>query len=355
MATTKGSGTDDLSLFDRLVEAPEEHHVFQAMRVLEAHYSEYPRLGESRRPREDPLRLGQEAELAFPPSTIAAFTPATKEGPARLTNRFFGLFGPQGPLPLHLTEYARDRKRNHRDPTLVGFADMLTHRMMSLLYRAWTEGAPAVSFDRDDDPIADRVAALAGYHGKGLRNRDEMPDLAKLHFAGILGQGTKTSAGLVAMLSDFFRVPVHLEEFVGCWLQLEPDDRWQLGRGQLGQGQSGLGQSGLGHTTSLGEKVWSRSAKFRLRIGPLSLQEYERLLPGGAALDRLRSIVRSYVGDFLDWDVNLVLAGDAVPRASLGGMTRLGHTSWIRSRPDPDEDQADVDDLYLYPGLSSGT
>lgn len=344
MATAKGPGPNDLSLFDRLVEAPEEHHVFQALRVLEAHYSDAPRLGESRRPRQDPLRLGQEAELAFPPSSIADFTPATKEGPARLTNRFFGLFGPQGPLPLHLSEYARDRKRNHRDPTLVGFADMLTHRMMSLLYRAWTEGAPAVSFDRDDDPLADRVAALAGYHGKGLKDRDEMPDLAKLHFTGILGQGTKTPAGLVAMLSDFVQVPVHLEEFVGSWLQLEPDDRWQMGRGQ----------GGLGQSTSLGEKVWSRSSKFRLRIGPLTLEDYERLLPGGATLDRLRSIVRSYVGDFLDWDVNLVLAGDAVPRSSLGGATRLGHTSWIRSRPDPDKDQADVDDLFLYPGLSSG-
>lgn len=344
MATAKGPGPNDLSLFDRLVEAPEEHHVFQALRVLEAHFRDHPRLGESRRPRQDALRLGQEAELAFPPSTIANFSAATKEGPARLTNRFFGLFGPQGPLPLHLTEYARDRKRNHRDPTMVAFADMLTHRMMSLLYRAWAEGAPAVSFDRDEDPLADRVAALAGYHGKGLQHRDEMPDLAKLHFTGILGQGTKTPAGLVAMLSDFFCVPVHLEEFVGSWLQLEPDDRWQMGRGQ----------GGLGQSTSLGEKVWSRSAKFRLRIGPLGLEDYERLLPGGAALDRLRAIVRSYVGDFLDWDVNLVLSGDAVPRSILGGETRLGHTSWIRSRPDPDADQPDVDDLFLYPGVSSG-
>jgi type VI secretion system protein ImpH len=149
----------------------------------------------------------------------------------------------------------------------------------------------------------------------------------------------------VALLSDFFQVPVHLEEFVGSWLELEPDDRWQMGRGQ----------GGLGQNTSLGEKVWSRSAKFRLRIGPLSLQDYERLLPGGAALARLRAIVRNYLGDFLDWDVNLVLAGDAVPRASLGGTTRLGHTSWIRSRPDPEADQADVSDLYLYPGLNTGT
>ena len=345
MATKEGTGPDHMSLFDRLVEAPEEHHVFQALRILEAHFSESPRLGESRRPRQDPLRLGQEAELAFPPSTIAAFKPATKEGPARLTNRFFGLFGPQGPLPLHLTEYARDRQRNHRDPTTVAFADMLTHRMMSLLYRAWTQGAPAVSFDRDDDPLAKRVAAFTGYHGKGLQNRDAMPDLAKLHYAGFLGQGTKTPEGLVSILSDFLMVPVQLQEFVGSWLQLEPDDRWQLG----------FGKGGLGQSTSIGEQVWSRSSKFRLRIGPLSLQDYERLLPGGASLERLRSIVRSYVGDFLDWDLNLILAGDAVPRASLGGTTRLGHTSWVRTRPDPDLDQPDADDLYLYPGGSQGS
>ncbi len=340
MATRKRSGPDDLSHFDRLVDNPGKHHVFQALRVLEAHYAEAPRLGESRRPRQDQVRLGQEAELAFPPSTIADFKPPQGDQPAQLTNRFFGLFGPQGPLPLHLTEYARDRKRNHRDPTLVAFANMLTHRLMSLLYRAWGQGQPAVSFDRDDDPMARQVAALAGYHGDKLQSRDAMPDLAKLHFAGHLGQGARNPEGLVSILSAFFDVPVKLQEFIGSWLDLEPDDRWQLGRA-----------GGLGQSTSVGEKVWSRSAKFRLQIGPLTLKEYERLLPGGAALTRLRAIVRSYVGDVLDWDVNLVLAGDQVPRASLGGSTRLGHTSWIGSRPDPDAERPDVSDLYLYPGL----
>jgi len=340
MATGKRSGPDTLSLFDQLVEDPGKHHIFQALRVLEAHYAEAPRLGESRRPRQDKLRLGQEAELAFPPNTIAGFTPPQGDKPARLTNRFFGLFGPQGPLPLHMTEYARDRKRNHRDPTMVGFADMLTHRMMGLLYRAWAQGQPAVSFDRADDPMARKVASLAGYNGDKLQDRDAMPDLAKLHFAGHLGQGSKNPEGLISILSAFFDVPVRLQEFIGSWLDLEPDDQWQLGRA-----------GGLGQTTSIGTKVWSRSAKFRLRIGPLSLEEYERLLPGGPALTRMRAIVRSYIGDALDWDVNLVLAGDQVPRASLGGSTKLGHTSWIGSRPDPDAERPDVDDLYLYPGL----
>lgn len=342
MATSGRPGPDHLSLIERLHKNPEEHHVFQALRVIEAHYADAPRLGESRRPREDKVRLGQEAELAFPPSTIAAFEPAGASGPGRLTNRFFGFFGPQGPLPLHLTEFARDRQRNHRDPTFVAFANMLTHRLMSLLYRAWASGRPTASFDRGEDPVANKIAALAGYYGDDMRRRDDMPDLARRHFAGHLALGPKTPEGLVSVLSGFFGVPVSVQQFVGAWLDLEPDDTWQLGR-----------PAGLGQSTSIGNRVWSRSSKFRITIGPLKLEDYERLLPGGPALERLKSIVRSYIGDTLDWDVNLILAGDDVPRASLGGTTRLGHTSWSRSRPPEDEVRPDADDLYVYPTLGA--
>ena len=339
MATGKRSGPDDLSHLDRLAASPEEHHVFQALRILEASFPDAPRLGESLRPREDKIRLGQEAELAFPPSTIASFSPPSDQKPGRLVNRFFGLFGPQGPLPLHITEYARDRFRNHRDRTIVAFVDMLTHRMMSLFYRAWSAGQPAPSFDRGDDPMAGKVAALAGYRGKNLQARDALPDLARLHIAGHFAQGARNPEGLVSILSGFFDAPVVLEEFIGSWLDLEPDDQWVLGI-----------RAGLGRSTSIGQRVWTRGDKFRLRIGPLTLEDYERLLPGSASLDRLTATVRSYAGDALDWDLNLILAGDDIPRARLGGATRLGHTSWVASRREDDEQRPDAADLYLYPG-----
>ncbi len=57
----------------------------------------------------------------FAPATLAAWEPGEDGRPARLLVHFFGLFGPDGPLPLHLTEYARDRRRNDRDPTLPAF------------------------------------------------------------------------------------------------------------------------------------------------------------------------------------------------------------------------------------------
>ncbi|MGB5556667.1 MAG: type VI secretion system baseplate subunit TssG [Paracoccaceae bacterium] len=333
MAPRGGPGQDHLTHFAQLARSAESHHIFHALRVIEATYKDSPRLGESRRPREDQVRLGQEAELAFPPSTIRSFEPGEHGRPARLINRFFGLFGPHGPLPLHLTEYARDRQRNHRDTTLVAFANMLTHRLMSLFYRAWSAGQPAPSFDRgDNDPVERKVAAIAGYHGTNLRQRDEFPDLAKRHFAGLLSQGPKNAEGLVSILSAFFDAKVEVEEFVGSWLELEPDDRWELG-----------GQSGLGQETSIGSQVWTRGAKFRLKIGPLSLEDYKRLLPGTPSQRRLAAIVRSYVGPALDWDVNLILRADEVPPAIVGESTQLGHVSWMDRGPRTE----DASDLYL--------
>jgi type VI secretion system protein ImpH len=339
MATGNRSGEDRLAPLAQLADTPEKFHFFHALRVLEAAYPEAPRIGDARRPREDMVRHGQEAELKFPPSTLVDFTPAKGKKPGRMTNRFFGLFGPNGPLPLHLTEYARERMRNFRDPTLVRFADMLTHRMTTLFYRAWRAGQPAPSFDRDkSDGIEHKVAAIAGYHGAHLRGKDDLPDLAKRHFAGLLSQGPKNAEGLRSMIQAFFGAHVEVEEFVGCWLELEPDDRWQMG-----------GMAQLGRTASIGDRVWTRSAKFRLRIGPLGYADFVRLLPGGPSLARLRAIVRNYVGDVLDWDVNLVLRAQEMPEPKLGETVRLGQTSWIGTK----KITRDADDLYLEPNVQT--
>ena len=68
-------------------------------------------------------------------------------------------------------------------------------------------------------------------------------------------------------------------------------------------------------------------------------------MPGEKSLARLTSIVREYVGDALDWDVNLVLKGDEIPAAILGNDVRLGQTSWIGEA----DGSRDADDLYLTP------
>ena len=341
MATKDRAGSDNLTHLERLEKFPDKQHIFHAMRVLEAAFPKSPRIGLARRAHEDNVRFGQEAELSFAPSSIAAYQPPKAGKPARLTNRFFGLFGTQGPLPLHITEYARSRKRQHADNTFVAFADMITHRMMTLFFRAWRSGQPAPSFDRGSNGEIDhKVAAISGFHGINLRNADALPDLAKRHFSGLLAQGSKNAEGLVSIIASFFSAPVKIEQFVGSWLDLELDDMWVLGR-----------PAALGQNTSLGNRVWTRGAKFRIVIGPIGREEYQRLLPGGASLERLRAIVRNYLGDVLDWDVNLILRCDEVTQARLGQTMQLGQTIWIGER----KSKEDASDLFLEPNTYAGS
>ena len=103
----------------------------------------------------------------------------------------------------------------------------------------------------------------------------------------------------------------------------------------------GEGTAQLGGSALLGSRVWSRQHKFRIVFGPLTLAEYERLLPGGLSFHRLVPIVRNYAGDALVWDVSLILKREEVPAIRLGRQGRLGWTTWLMPRNAP-EDAADL-------------
>ncbi len=316
--------------------APHAFDFNRVMRELEATHRDRPRFGRSSRPAQDAIRLAQDASVDFAPAMLSGWAPGEDGRTDRLVVYFFGLFGPDGPLPLHLTEYARDRLRNERDPTFQRFADMFHHRLLSLLYRAWADVRPAVAFDRPEaDRFAAYIGALIGLDAGSLRDRDAMPDLAKMHFAGLLANQTRHADGLSAILSAFFTTPVRVESFVGAWLPLAAPDHTRLG--------SGGDKARLGGGALLGHRVWSRQHKFRLVIGPLTLLEYERLLPGGASFRTLVPIVRNYAGDVLAWDVQFVLRRREVPDIRLGRSGRLGWTTWLKPR----RSLRDADDLVL--------
>lgn len=322
------------ALAARLGEAPWKFGFYALMRLVEAVHADAPRFGRSVRPAQDRLRLGQEPSVTHQPASIAGLERGTEGRPDWLMVHFFGLFGPDGPLPLHLTEYARDRRRNHRDPTFQRFADLFHHRALSLFYRAWADVRPTVSFDRpEQDRFGEYVAALAGLATPGLRNRDAMPDLSKLYFSGLLSNQTRHAEGLGQMVSSFFTMPVHVETFLGAWLSLPDSDVTRLG--------DGAGTAQLGGSAVLGNRVWSRQHKFRIVFGPLTLAEYERLLPGGLSFHRLVPIVRNYAGDALVWDVNLILKREEVPAIRLGRQGRLGWTTWLMPR-NAEQDAADL-------------
>ena len=172
-----------------------------------------------------------------------------------------------------------------------------------------------------------------------MRDRDDMPDRAKLYFAGYLANPTRHPEGLRALIRGFFRLDVDIVEFIGEWMEIPVPDQTRLG--------SSKRVSTLGVSAVVGTRVWGCQHKFRIVLGPMSFTQYNDLLPGGKGLKTLVAIVRNYIGDEMVWDLDLILLRQEVPALRLGEM-QLGWTTWLGSRPG----DADADDLRLNPNIA---
>ena len=313
------------ALIGQVARAPEAFDFYQVLRRLESLYCdrpERPRLGSASRPADEPIRLGQQPSLEFAPRVMAGVAPGKNGAPPRLSINFFGLLGPNGPMPLHITEYARERERHVEDATMARFFDLFHHRMMLLFYRVWATAQPAVGHDH---PASNRfityIGAMAGLGMPSLRARDDMPDAAKYFYAGHLAGQTRHAEGLESMVQGFFQMPTQIEPFMGSWLEVPPGHQWRLGT-------RGVQGGALGGSTIAGRHVWSRQQKFRVTLGPLNRGQFQRMLPGGQSLKKLTALVRNYAGDEHQWDLRIIL-DEQTEEACRLGRSRLGWTSWL--------------------------
>ena len=345
MASKDGNQDRRLMFIAALGRTPERFDFYQVMRRLEAGSPGLPRLGEARRPAAEPVRLAQEPELSFAVSNLTRVAQAPS-GVPRVFVRFLGMFGPQGPLPLHLTEFARDRERHHGDATFARFVDIFHHRLLLMFYRAWRQAQPAATHDR---PAEDRYRAYVGAllgHGSpgwyrpGTRTQESHELTAsKRHFTGHLGRSVRHAEGLAAILSDYFQVPVTVHAFSPRWMSLPPSQRSSLGGlGGAGTASGGAGFRGndsaiLGQSAVVGSRVLDAQHHFDIHIGPLEHDNYLRLLPGGDWFARAREWVREYCGE--EFGVRLVprLKATAVPALRLGQTGGLGWNTWLGTRP----------------------
>jgi len=327
---------DGAGIFDALRARPGRFDLFQALRRIEAAHPDKPRLGDALRPGDEPLRFASEPALNFAPTPITRLEPHAF-GPPRLVQRVLSLFGPNGALPTHLTEYARERAMHHGDRSFGAFVDLLLHRYGLLFYRAWARANPVVSLDRGEEaPIVRHVGALAGLAEPSQRGRDALGDFPKLFFAGRLARSARDADGLEAWIRLRFGVPVQVQQFQPHWMRLDPGERTRIGR------HAGPGMA-LGRGAVLGGQVWDVQHKFRIVIGPLRWAEFARFLPQGQRLEALQAMVRQFVGQEFAWDLQLRLRPDEVPAWALGrrpGIGQLGRSAWLNStRPRERADQ----------------
>jgi len=315
---------------------------FQALRLLERLEPDRKPVGRFTNPADEVARLTSHPSLAFPASQIQSLAwSEDSDAPPRLAVNFMGLTGSQGVLPHWYTSLVLKQLRSG-DATLRDFFDLFHHRLLSFFYQAWEKYRFAIAYERGDrDVFSHHVLDLIGLGTKGLEERQAISDDAVLYFAGILGQRPRSATALELVLSEYFEVPVHVEQMLGSWFRIESSDECFLGERVTPSEQ-------LGQGAVVGDQVWDQQARARICIGPLSLAQYLDFLPDGTAFEPLRALVRFFSGDEIDYEVRLILEREEVPRCELGASgeeaPRLGWVTWMKSNPM----ERDPQDTILY-------
>jgi type VI secretion system protein ImpH len=313
-----------MSQLDDLHASPEHYTLFGALRRVEQAHRDRPRLGESRKAADDPVRICQRPHLYFPGSDVAAFTASADTAP-RLEQHGFGVFGPNGALPLHLTELAYSREHQSDDPALGDFVNAFQHRFASLFYRAWADSDPCAAFDRtDQDAFRLYIGALMGLGPAAARERDSVLDYAKLGRVGLFAPQNRSAEALQQILHEYFELPVELIPFVGAWLDITADARCRIGIEPQ--------HATLGSGATLGRMTWQCQSRFEIALGPLNITDFVNFLPGARGLSQLKALVRLYTNEEWSWQVRLLLEPQQIPPLRLGEGGWLGWTSWLGSR-----------------------
>jgi type VI secretion system protein ImpH len=361
------------NLDDQLLQEPSSFDFFQAVRLFERLEPTRKPVGRRASSGNEIIRFRVPATTAFPASSIERIDPATEQHPVpEMWVNFMGLTGPSGVLPAHYTELLVRRHLDFRGSeryVLQDWLDLFNHRLISLFYRAWEKYRFWIPFERGEynrqnpDSFTRVLRSLIGLGTPAMRNRlrvsipemsqryepDPQPrepqiqDLSLLRYAGLLAQRCRSAANLQAILADYFLVPVTVEQFQGQWLVLEDADQSQLG--------SDDSTAMLGTGAVIGPRVWDVQGKFRVRLGPLTYQQFCAFFPDRSpttqrkAFFLLSQLVRLFAGPEFDFDIQLVLRREDVPPTQLTIDdelgSRLGWNTWLCGSP-PAEDAHDA-------------
>lgn len=323
-------GTDERattgSVIDRLIAAPQGYNLFQAISLLERAAAQSEIQGGTGNvfPR---VQLRSVVSLGFQASDVSR---VEQGGAAKvaytLHTPVLSLAGAGGPLPLPFTELVLERTAV-RDHATADFLNIFNQRYISFLFRGRKKHNIGLNGHAPEaSPLATCLDSLSTLGLKaGVRGPDGV--MGWLEHAGLMGGAPRSMEGLLVLLSHRLKVRATGRQFCGAWRQLEDRDVLRLNTRHRGPR--------LGSSAVLGRRVWDQSAGIQIQLKHMTLTQFRRLLRGGEDHALMQWLVRRYLPQDLDVEVELSVEAGEVRPSELGVKSglRLGLTSWLTTVP----------------------
>lgn len=282
-------------------------------------------LGQLGPPSEERIRLRPDTSLVFASSDVSDVVALKYPDAvlrARVTLSFMGLYGSTSPLPPHFSEQLAFSDYQGGPQPVREMLDVFHHRLLSLVYRAWSKYRFAAMYRRKgDDPFSRRMLCAVGVDG--VRDHPTpLPRFFYMRYAPLLASKSRSARGLEVVLRDMFgSMGARLEQFVGHWTKIEKSLR----------NKAGVMNCTLGEDLTIGRYVYDGTGRFTVVLGPLGYDEYLSFLPGGHRRPQLRGVVDAFTRGMYDVMLELHVKTDAAPRFQLGSprAATLKRTAWL--------------------------
>lgn len=312
------------SVIERLLDEPYRFDLIQAMRVLDLWLRQNGVAQHETLSRY--VRFENSVSMRFPASQIEALSVQAEQGVdsdqalqdafikgqlrrISITPAYMGFLGVGGVMPSRYTEDVAAQIDSTKHEGTRAFFDIFLNRIMLLHYQAWAKyrvqnrvGAGGA------DVLLNMQLALAGTRARADSAAREICDEVPAHYAAMLRQRPVSAQAIAGVLTEYFGVPVQVIEYIGKWDVLDVADQCQPGRCNATLGQGAM----------LGERCWERHARVELRIGPLSMGQYQQFLPGASGLKALNAMLALFATPALEFQMRLVLRAGAVKPVCLG-------------------------------------
>lgn len=178
------------------------------------------------------LRFQNSVSLGFPASEMAALQaefvaepaqpgkPATPSAgaPTRiaLTPAFIGLLGVNGTLPLHYCERIASQQLHGKDESARAFLDVVSNRMVGLFFEAWGKYRLETKIDtHGTDQLRAMLLQLGGFKGPDAVDAGRGDNDCLAYFAAAFRNRPVSAFAIAGTLTEHFRVPIEIEQFVG--------------------------------------------------------------------------------------------------------------------------------------------
>lgn len=313
-------------LIERLFKEFYRYSFFKAVSLIENLFPHKKPIGKTLAPDEEAVRFSSKIGFVFPASEISKIEHRDKEMPVDMEVAFMGLIGPSGIMPHCYNEQAVERAY-YKDFGITAFYDMFNHRLISLFYLAWKKHKLSATYPSDaKDKISSCFLNLAGLGTPMLTEMLNIPDKSMVYYySGLLSRRSPSTVAIESAVGYFADTPVKVQQFIEQLLPISHEDQTQIGRAN----------SQLGIDTICGNHFYANNSKFRVNMGPMEYNNFQRLLPTGDMFGSAFTLVRYMVGMEYEFDIRLMLKREEVPVCMLGEESPapplLGWTTWVKA------------------------